>query len=122
MFKNQSCTRLLSLLIGCILLISGCGFLQKGSKISEGDPVMSSIGKVINLEQGWSVDIQQAFYFTSQGSRIMPYSWFLVLEQANNNILFRNNEHIELLRYLPSKPNNWNPDGLPCRRFKSRGG
>ena len=74
---------------------------------------MSSIGKVINLEQGWSVDIQQAFYFTSQGSRIMPYSWFLVLEQANNNILFRNNEHIELLRYLPSKPNNWNPDGLP---------
>ncbi|MDH5553219.1 MAG: di-heme-cytochrome C peroxidase [Nitrosomonas sp.] len=74
---------------------------------------MSSIGNVINLEQGWTVDTQQAFYFTSQGSRIMPYSWFLVLEQANNNVLLRNNDHIESLRYLPSKPNKWNPDGLP---------
>lgn len=35
---------------------------------------MSSIGNVINLEQGSTVDAQQAFYFISQGSRIMPYS------------------------------------------------
>lgn len=113
MFNCKSYFFIPSLFLSCALFITGCGFLQKGSEISEGDPVMSSIGKVINLEQGWSVGTQQAFYFTSQGSRIMPYQWFLVLEQANKKELFRNNEHIDSLRYLPSKPNSWNPDGLP---------
>ncbi len=113
MFNSKSYFSLPSLLLSCTLFITGCGFLQKGLEISEGDPVMSSIGKVINLEQGWSADTQQAFYFTSQGSRIMPYQWFLVLEQADKSELFRNNEHIDSLRYLPSRSNAWNPDGLP---------
>lgn len=102
-----------SLLAGFYISLVGCSFLQKGPDISEGDPVEGAVGPVINLEQGWTTDTQQAFYFTDQGSRIIPYEWFVVLEHANNTDLFRDNKNIEALRYLPAEANSWNPDGLP---------
>jgi hypothetical protein len=63
---------------------------------------------------------QQSFWFTAQGSYIVPYAWFLVLEQASSPRLFRSDENIDRLRYLPSKPiKGWNPDGLPVGFVKS---
>ncbi|HNJ90889.1 MAG TPA: di-heme-cytochrome C peroxidase [Nitrosomonas sp.] len=73
-------------------------------------------GKVqsrVELDQGWSQEIRQLFWFTSQGSRIIPYNWFAWLEQADNNSLFRNVEHMEMLRYLPMNSSKLNPAGLP---------
>jgi len=96
-------------------LLSGltvaCALQQQGSQIKEGQRVPGAIGNVINLDQNWTDDTQVAFYFSPQGSRILPYSWFLVLEQADSQVLFRDNAHIEQLRYLPStKLKSWNPD------------
>ena len=68
---------------------------------------------VVNLEQGWTTDTQQLFYFTDQGSRIMPYAWFLALEQAENEKPFRSDQNIASYRYLTAKPTDKNPDGLP---------
>jgi processive rubber oxygenase RoxA-like protein len=112
-FDGKSSISVIALLACYALLLVDCGVIQKGQDISEGELVPASLGPVVNLEQGWTADIQQAFYFTTQGSRIMPYGWFLVLEQANNSELFRNDKHIEALRYLPAEANSWNPDGLP---------
>ena len=73
-------------------------------------------GKVqsrVELDQGWDPEIRQLFWFTSQGSRIIPYNWFAWLEQADNNSLFRNVEHMDMLRYLPMNSSKLNPAGLP---------
>lgn len=65
------------------------------------------------LEQAWSDEIRESFWFTSQGSRIMPYDWFLVLEQPDNQTLFRDNAHFAQLGYLPMNASKLNPDALP---------
>ncbi len=102
-----------------VLGIAGCSSGQKVQEIKEGEPLLSAVGDVVNLEQGWTKDTQQSFYFTDQGSRLMPYSWFLALEQASNQELFRSDQNINSLRYLPTKPTKLNPDGLPVGFVKN---
>jgi len=41
------------------------------------------IGEV-DLRQKWTQGQREAFWFSSQGSRIMPYSWFVALEQEGS--------------------------------------
>lgn len=94
------------------LSLAGCAVKQRGPQIQEGSLVIGGDGNVVNLDQNWTVDTQQRFYFTSQGSRILPYSWYLSLEQAGNKKLFMDNKNIAALRYIPSKKSSWNPDGL----------
>lgn len=67
----------------------------------------------VTLCQNWNAGQQQTFWFLSQGSQIIPYRWFLALEQAGSSEPFRNNEHMDALRYLPQLPTPMNPDGLP---------
>ena len=38
------------------------------------------------LDQGWNCDTQWKFWYTSQGSAIMPYSWFVVLNLKDRAI------------------------------------
>lgn len=65
------------------------------------------------LEQGWSDEVRELFWFTSQGSRIIPYNWFLALEREESESLFRDNAHMDELGYLPAPVSDLNPDGLP---------
>ena len=104
----------------CSLLLvfgmSGCAsgkIGQAGPKIIEGEDLASAFGNTVNLEQGWTKDTQELFYFTNQGSRMMPYDWFLALEQAESQELFRSKQNINAFRFLPAKPTDLNPDGLP---------
>ncbi|MDW7547708.1 hypothetical protein J8Z24_11990 [Pseudoalteromonas sp. SCSIO 43201] len=71
------------------------------------------VPKRVWLNQGWSDKLRQDFWFTGQGSQIIPYSWFTWLEQPGSTALFRDSEHMEMLRYLPSKTSANNPSGLP---------
>lgn len=65
------------------------------------------------LEQNWTDADREAFWFTSQGSQIMKYTWFTWLEQPDNQKYFRNTKHMEMLGYLPMKSSKMNPSGLP---------
>jgi hypothetical protein len=65
------------------------------------------------LQQGWSKSDSLWFYNTTQGSGLIPYDFFLALEQVDSNELFRANLNIDKYRYLPQKPTFFNPDGLP---------
>ncbi len=67
----------------------------------------------IYLDQGWSASDSLWFYNTTQGSGLMPYDFFLALEQADTEQPFRSNNLIDKYRYLPQKPTFFNPDGLP---------
>ena len=64
-----------------------------------------------SLDQGWTADEAEAFWFTSQGSQLVPYAWFLTLEVANGTTPLR--DELPRLGYLPVPPSKRNPDGLP---------
>lgn len=67
----------------------------------------------IYLDQGWSANDSLWYYNTTQGSALIPYDFFIALEQAEFNEPFRANSLIDKYRYLPQKPTFFNPDGLP---------
>ena len=66
------------------------------------------------LDQGWRQAERQWFYNTTQGSQLIPYDWFVVLEQPGDERPFLANAFIDSLGYLPNPPDSvLNPDGLP---------
>ncbi len=77
------------------------------------DPLGESVTKVAYLAQNWTPQQSVQFYFTPQGSQIVPYNWFLALEQPDSTKLFRDNQNILKYRYLAQNPGPMNPDGLP---------
>ncbi len=67
----------------------------------------------VYLAQGWDDKTRQQMYYTSFGSRFIPYDWFLVLERADSAELLRSHEHMSALGFVPGETNELNPDGLP---------
>jgi alpha-amylase len=77
------------------------------------DPLGETVERVVYLPQNWSPSESNRFHFTPQGSQIIPYDWFLALEQVDSATPFRDNQNILRYRYLPQQPGPLNPDGLP---------
>jgi hypothetical protein len=65
------------------------------------------------LDQGWTEEQRLLFYTNPQGSYLLPYEWFLHLEQPGADKPFRSEEYMEPFRYLPNRNEKTNPDGLP---------
>jgi mono/diheme cytochrome c family protein len=59
--------------------------------------------------QGWTDDDRQTFYTTSQGSRMIPYSWFKALRRLDVDEPF-GGDQLQRYGYLP---NDKSKDGLP---------
>ena len=74
--------------------------------------------RLITLSQNWSDKESEWFYNVAQGSRLMPYLWFVHLEEAEGQGLFRSDTNIAALGYIPRKPSVGNPDGLPVGFIK----
>ncbi len=69
--------------------------------------------KVIYPDQGWDPSQSLWYYNTTQGSDLLPYDFFLVLEQADSEELFRSPANMNHYRYLVQKATTSNPDALP---------
>jgi hypothetical protein len=68
----------------------------------------------LRLGQGWNTQEAEEFYYTPQGSQLIPYAWFLALEVKDRETLFRDNGHMAQLGYITASPDSGrNPDGLP---------
>lgn len=65
------------------------------------------------LQQGWKPSDSLWFYNTTQGSGLLPYDFFLVLEEENGEELLRSNRNMDRFRYLPQHESRFNPDALP---------
>jgi cytochrome c peroxidase len=89
--------------------------------VASSDPLGEPVKSVVYLQQNWSPAQSVQFYFTEQGSQIIPYDWFLALEQADAETPFRDNQNILKFRYLPQNPGDRNPDGLPVGFVAGRG-
>ena len=97
-------------LITSVFALQGCIF-QSSDK--EQVPAEDEY-ETLSLEQGWDRDQRLDFYNTSQGSQLIPYSWFMALEQADNEVFFLDDKNIRRLGYIPQKPiPGRNSDGLP---------
>ncbi|MGH8548621.1 MAG: di-heme-cytochrome C peroxidase [Methylococcales bacterium] len=74
------------------------------------------------VDQGWNHETRMEWWYTSQGTWIIPYEWFLALERTEGEELFSSQENLEQrLRYIgwPADP-KWNPDGLPIGFVKDK--
>ena len=121
--RRARLTRRGALSAACLTLILGGCATQYGPVIQTGTQVPNTYGHVVNLDQGWSEQQQQWFWFVSQGSQLLPYDWYLALEQPTSAAtststitkpeLFRSDPHMTKLGYLVEKPGPGNPVGLP---------
>lgn len=74
----------------------------------------AEIRKLQTLEQNWTDEEATRFYNAAQGSKLVPYMWFLHLEMVNSQKLFRDSDHMQMLGYLPRHASpSGNADGLP---------
>ena len=85
------------------------------------DPLGEEITAVKFLDQNWTAEERAQFYSTPQGSRLVPYDWFLALEQADSETPFRDRQNILKYRHLPQDPAAGNPDGLPVGFVADKG-
>jgi len=69
------------------------------------------------LAQNWTEDQRRRYYHTAQGSDLIPYAWFLALEQPRFTFKgaapFRENSYLEGFGFIPDGISLENPDGLP---------
>ena len=57
------------------------------------------------------------FYHMAQGSELLPYAWFLALEQPRFTItgapLFKDDSYLQGFGFIPDSAYEQNPDALP---------
>lgn len=69
---------------------------------------------VVYLDQGWNAELRDLFYFTPQGSRLMPASWFLALEVKDGTQLFSSRENLSRYGFIYAEgTSRLNPHQLP---------
>ncbi|MES2825006.1 MAG: di-heme-cytochrome C peroxidase [Pseudomonadota bacterium] len=110
-------------IVAVLVFIAGL-LIWKGYQKWDNDPDRGAIG-ISNgafgenyetpkyIDQGWNESDSLWFYNTTQGSNLLPYDFFVVLEQAGSSELLRSDQSIDFFRYLPQKKTFFNPDGLP---------
>lgn len=84
-------------------------------------PVQEQIDRRVTLDQnwrpGWEVGQAQWFHHASQGTKILPYDWFMALEQPGIILPqkpFSQSGYLERFGFIPStRFDQQNPDGLP---------
>lgn len=86
---------------------------DRGALNIDQDPFDTPISSIEYLQQNWDESESLWFYYTTQGSNLLPYDFFLALEQADSTVLFRDNVNMNRYRYLTQKPTAKNKEGLP---------
>jgi hypothetical protein len=75
----------------------------------------------ISLDQGWDNADREVFYHDPQGAPILPYKWFLALEQDGSSALFRDEKNMSSFGLINWGKSESNPDGLPIGLTKDLG-
>ena len=100
-----------SLLVPALTATSACTTddpdQSSTSAISDADE------SVVLLDQGWSPELRSRFYTTTQGSRMLPYDWFLALERPTSRQKLRAASNMRRMGFLVDDRTADNPDRLP---------
>lgn len=65
-------------------------------------PARAQTGQPTYLDQGWTEADKQTWYTLSQGSRLLPLSWWSALEQAGSTDKYMSDSNIRKFGYLPT--------------------
>lgn len=80
-------------------------------------PAYKAVESVSYPDQNWTEAQRSWFYHTSQGTKIMPYAWFLALEQPQLSLTgapaFAAPAYLARFGFIPDPPSPANPDALP---------
>lgn len=92
------------------LALAGCAGMDQGfhDTVKAGPPKV--IDGVVYLDQGWKDDARQWYYYTTQGSRLIPYDWFMALNDPKTGKPVSGS--LTDLGYLPATKGKDNPDNL----------
>ena len=71
--------------------------------------------ETIPLEQGWGDELRQLYYFTPQGSLLIPLPWLMALERADGPGRFADPDHLAAFGWIydAGARQDLNPAGLP---------
>ncbi|HEX8029305.1 MAG TPA: di-heme-cytochrome C peroxidase [Vicinamibacterales bacterium] len=75
------------------------------------DPVQTSRDVKIDNHTLTEAELDR-FYHLSQGSQVMPYDWFINLEQGDNTEKLTGDAFMSRFRFIPSRKSDVNPDAL----------
>src|ERR1700678_824687 len=99
--------------------MTGCQQLQAvfATRPSEKMPAYKPV-EVQFPGQNFSAEQRQWFYHTAQGTELVPYKWFLALEQPRIKIFgtvprFADSDYLARFGFLPDPASPQNPEGLP---------
>src|SRR5581483_6833918 len=100
--------------------LSGCGKLQPifSKRPSENMPAFHPVTEMHYADQNWSAYQREWFYHTAQGTELMPFPWFMALEQPSLKAFgtvpkFHESSYLARFGFFPDEPSTDNPDGLP---------
>src|SRR4051812_4427383 len=82
-----------------LLIIMFAFYLRYDSNNPDAHKTITRNG-IMYLGQGWGQSEREKLSYTSFGSRIINYEWFLVLENARDENLFRQNDNLARLGFL----------------------
>jgi hypothetical protein len=104
-----------SFTLGVFPLLALVALTSGPSAFAETDlpPLENVVDKERLLDQNWNWETRKKFWFTSQGSQVVPRDWFVALEEEKSTDLFARNDHMEALRFITLPRSKENPEGLP---------
>ena len=94
-------------LIPCALALAAC---NKPPTPENPDPAAKD-ANIVNLEQGWSREVQQRAWFGSFGSHLVPTAWLEHLQWKGQP--FMSDAHMDALGFLTELPSAANPQSFP---------
>jgi RoxA-like, cytochrome c-like len=95
-----------------LLLVFTFAFAPAEAWAQQGEAGGSTVAEVSYAAQGWSPADRDTFYTTSQGSHMMPYTWFKALRRLDVDEPFAADK-LRRYGYLPNDVSPSNPEGLP---------
>jgi hypothetical protein len=101
-----------------LLILIGAFLTPVLRKFQVNVPEYQAPGELVRLPQGWTPSEWYRFHHTAQGTRLLPYRWFMALEQPCFSLFgcpsFADKTYLARFGFLDSKPDpELNPDGLP---------
>jgi uncharacterized protein (DUF2235 family) len=106
-----------ALLVLGVLVLCAAGIAAFTQYNSLAVPKIQRPNAVVWLSQNWTGDQRHRFYHEAQGNELLPYAWFLALEQPrlsiNGALPFRDNSYLQRFGFIPDTAYDQNPDGLP---------
>ncbi len=114
--------------LAMVILLNGCSYFMnnggsgnnppsapedRGAITLQNDWYGDRADQIVYLDQNWSAYDSLWFYYTSQGSELLSYDYFINLEQLDGVSLLSDPRNMARFRFIPQRPTQNNPDGLP---------